>query len=126
MSSAPITPNPGAGRPNLVDSLSVVFPAFNEQYNIRQTVENAQVVLPKIAREWEIIVVNDGSADATNRICDALAEEYPSVRAFHHQVNKGYGAALKTGIEAARHKLVFFSDSDGQFDLAELQEVVAW
>ena len=112
--------------PGLVNSLSVVFPAFNEEYNIRTTVENARRVLPKIAREWEIIVVNDGSADETNRICDALAARFPEVRALHHLVNRGYGAALKTGIAAARHGLVFFSDSDGQFDLHELQELVAW
>ena len=112
--------------PPLVESLSVVFPAFNEEYNIRTTVENARRVLPQIARKWEIIVVNDGSADETNRICDALASRYPEVRALHHLVNQGYGAALKTGIAAARHGLVFFSDSDGQFDLDELRELVAW
>jgi len=112
--------------PALVESLSVVFPAFNEQYNICTTVEHARQVLPKIARQWEIIVVNDGSADETNRLCDEMAARHPEVRALHHPVNQGYGAALKTGIAAARYGLVFFSDSDGQFDLQELRELVAW
>ncbi len=121
----PHSPAPALA-PARVGSLSVVFPAFNEEYNIATTVENARRVLPQIAREWEIIVVNDGSADETNRLCDELAARHPEVRALHHLVNQGYGAALKTGIAAARHGLVFFSDSDGQFDLHELQELVAW
>ena len=101
-------------------SLSVIFPALNEQYNLRRTVEDARKILPRIADAWEIIVVNDGSGDATGPICDTLANQTSAVRVLHHHGNKGYGAALKTGIIAARHDWVFFSDSDGQFDLTDL------
>ncbi|MBV9126704.1 MAG: glycosyltransferase family 2 protein [Verrucomicrobia bacterium] len=111
---------------SMVSSISVIFPAYNEQLNIRKTVEQARAVLPEIAHRWEIIVVNDGSSDATAEICDELAEEDSRIIAVHHQGNKGYGAALKSGIMAARNALVFFSDADGQFDLYELQEVVRY
>lgn len=109
-----------------VKSLSVVFPAFNESANIQHTVESTRRVLPTVAEEWEIVVVNDGSRDQTGLICDDLAGQYPEVRVVHHVTNKGYGAALKSGILAARHGLVFFSDSDGQFDLRELPRLLAW
>ena len=107
-------------------TLSVVFPAFNEEANIRHTVDSARLVLPKLAETWEIILVNDGSEDATSSLCDELAEQYPEVRAIHHTDNRGYGAALKSGILAARHDYIFFTDSDGQFDLQELENLIEW
>ncbi len=115
----------GAARPQL-RSLSVVLPAFNEQYNLRCTVEAARRILPTVADKWEIIVVNDGSGDATARICDTLVSQIPEVRAVHHTGNSGYGAALKSGIIAARHDWIFFSDSDGQFDFAEISRLLEY
>jgi Glycosyl transferase family 2 len=108
----------------LSTTLSVVFPAFNEEANIKRTVESAMDVLPKLVRQWEIIVVDDGSRDATRAICDELAAKHPAVNAIHHPRNLGYGAALKSGILAARHDLIFFTDSDGQFDLQELAQLI--
>ncbi len=101
-------------------SLSVIFPAFNEEANIRAVVEDAYRTIPKFAPNFEIIVVSDGSKDRTGEICDRLAEELPNVRVVHHERNCGYGAALKSGIKLARHDLIFFTDSDGQFDLKEV------
>ncbi len=107
-------------------TLSVIFPAFNEEANIKDTVESARRVLPKLAKTWEIILVNDGSQDATTPLCDELAAKYPEVRAIHHVDNRGYGAALKSGILAARYDFIFFTDSDGQFDLEELTHLLEW
>jgi hypothetical protein len=101
-------------------SLSVIFPAFNEEENIRAVVEDACRIISKFAPVFEIIVVNDGSKDRTGEICDDLALEFPDVRVVHHAENMGYGAAVKTGIEQARHDIIFFTDSDGQFDLREV------
>lgn len=117
-------PCPSAETPVHSATLSVVFPAFNEEANIKRTVELAREVLPKIARQWEIIVVDDGSKDATRAITDELSARYPEVTAIHHPRNRGYGAALKSGILAARHDLIFFTDSDGQFDLQELEQLI--
>lgn len=101
-------------------SLSVIFPAKNEEANIRGVVEDAYRTIPKFAPTFEIIVVNDGSKDRTGEICNQLAEELPNVRVVHHKRNCGYGAALKSGIKLARYDLIFFTDSDGQFDLREV------
>src|SRR4030095_11116801 len=97
---------------SVAKSLSVIFPAFNEEANIRALVEEACRIIPKFAPVFEIIVVNDGSNDRTS--------EFSDVRVVHHARNRGYGAALKSGIELARYDLIFFSDADGQFDLKEL------
>jgi glycosyltransferase involved in cell wall biosynthesis len=117
---------PDATRSAAPVTLSVIFPAFNEEANIRQTVESARLVLPKLAQSWEIILVNDGSKDGTTPLCDQLAEQYQEVRAIHHTDNRGYGAALKSGILAARYDYIFFTDSDGQFDLQELERLIGW
>ncbi len=105
---------------SVMKSLSVIFPAFNEEANIRAVVEDAYRTIPKFAPIFEIIVVSDGSKDRTGEICDRLAEELSNVRVVHHERNCGYGAALKSGIKLARYDLIFFTDSDGQFDLKEV------
>ncbi len=107
-------------------TMSVVLPAFNEEGNIRRTVDAAVKVLPQVAISWEIIVVDDGSSDATALICDDLKARYPEIRVISHGQNRGYGAALKSGIMAAKYDLIFFSDSDGQFDLREVQQLICW
>src|SRR5947208_6355131 len=91
-------------------SLSLIFPAFNEEANIRAVVEDAYRTIPKLAPIFEIIVVNDGSKDRTGEICDRLGEELSNVPVVHHVRNPGYGAALTHGIKLARYGLIFFTD----------------
>jgi glycosyltransferase involved in cell wall biosynthesis len=103
-----------------VPALSFFFPAHNEAENIEAFVAEALEVLPTLADEFEIIAVNDGSRDATPEIADRLAAADPRVRVVHHQVNRGYGAALRSGFRAARHELVCFLDGDRQFRVEDL------
>jgi glycosyltransferase involved in cell wall biosynthesis len=103
-----------------VPALSYFFPAHNEAENIEALVAEALEVLPTLAEEFEIIAVDDGSKDATPRLADELAAAHPQVRVVHHEVNKGYGAALRSGFRAARFDLVCFTDGDRQFKVADL------
>ena len=101
-------------------SISVFFPCYNEQGNVTRVVGNALKVLDGLRADYEIIVVDDGSVDETGRIADALAAQHDRVRVIHHPQNRGYGAALQSGFHAAAKDLVFYTDGDGQFDLAEM------
>jgi glycosyltransferase involved in cell wall biosynthesis len=103
-----------------VASLSVFFPAYNEQDIIAKTVENATRAVSRFVDDYEVIVVDDGSSDKTAAVVEDLARRDPHVRLVRHDVNRGYGAALRTGFASAGKDLVFFSDADGQFDLQEL------
>ncbi|MDP8905646.1 MAG: glycosyltransferase family 2 protein [Chloroflexota bacterium] len=103
-----------------VAALSFFFPAHNEAENIEALVLEALDALPALADEFEIIAVDDGSRDATGEIADRLAAEHPPVRVVHHRRNRGYGAALRSGLAAARHPLVCFLDGDRQFRVADL------
>src|SRR5205823_13773473 len=106
-------------------SLSLVLPAYNEADGIAAAVAEADDALGRFAGDYEILVVDDGSRDATAAVVEELARERPRVRLLRHGHNRGYGAALRTGFEAARGDRVAFTDSDGQFDLAELESLVA-
>ncbi len=107
-------------------SVSIVFPAFNEAENIEASVEGAVRTMQELQREFEVIVVDDGSSDATRAKVDALVEADSRVRCIHHPANRGYGAALRTGLLAARLDLVFFTDADLQFDLREISKLLAY
>ena len=107
-----------------VARLSYFFPAHNEEANLAGLVEEALVALPAIAETFEIIAVNDGSKDRTATIADGLAAAHPDVvRAVHHPTNLGYGAALRSGLAAARYELVAFTDGDRQFRVADLSRL---
>lgn len=102
-------------------SLAVIMPAHNEEEVIIRTVQEVVAALVGWGLDFEVIIVDDGSKDATGALLDAIAATEPRVRIIHHAVNKGYGAALVSGFEQASKDLTFFMDSDGQFDIHDLE-----
>jgi glycosyltransferase involved in cell wall biosynthesis len=103
-------------------SISAFFPTYNELENIPLIVDRMSSVLERLSREWEIIIVDDGSTDGTSERADHLAKADSRVRVVHHGDNRGFGAALRSGIEASRMELIFYTDSDNQFDVEELAD----
>src|SRR4029077_12712785 len=104
--------------------LSVFFPAYNDSGTIASMVIRAVQAASELTPDYEVIVVNDGSADATAEIADELARTYPRVRVIHHPTNRGYGGALQTGFRSAAKEFIFYTDGDAQYDPAEL--AVLW
>ncbi|MCX2726261.1 glycosyltransferase family 2 protein [Thermomicrobium sp. 4228-Ro] len=100
-------------------SLSLVLPAYNEAANLEAVVRRALAVLPELVERFEIIIVDDGSRDGTDEIAERLAREDQRIRVVHHPVNRGYGAALRSGFAASHGELVMFMDADQQFDPAD-------
>ena len=101
--------------------VSVVFPAYNEEESIESCVVNAYNALSKIAEDFEIIVVNDGSSDRTTSICEELRSRLGKIKVITKQKNEGYGHALRDGFNNAYFDLVFFCDADNQFDLNDIE-----
>ena len=109
-----------------VPALSYFFPAHDEAENIEALVEEALAELPGLAERFEIIAVDDGSTDGTAEVADRLADAHPDVvRVVHHRVNRGYGAAVRSGLGAARYPVVCFTDGDRQFRVADLARLLA-
>ena len=120
-SSVPTGSGVAISKPARVTELSFFFPAHNEEANLEALVDEALAALPALAERFEIIAVDDGSRDRTPAIADALAAKHAGVfRVVHHPVNLGYGAALRSGFQAARFGLVAFIDGDRQFKVADV------
>lgn len=112
---------PGFPRP---ETLSLCLPAFNEQDNITATLRSARAILPHYVSGFEIVVVDDGSRDETARRVSAVAQNDPRVRLVRHSGNRGYGAAVTSGLQAATGDLVMFTDSDGQFNFLDVAHLL--
>lgn len=108
----------------LISQLSVFFPTYNEELSIAKTVKNASEVLQKIAKDWEIIIINDGSTDTTGNIAEKLTEKDSRIKVVNHDKNRGYGAAFKSGFYSAKYSWIAFTDSDGQFDFSEITNFI--
>jgi glycosyltransferase involved in cell wall biosynthesis len=101
--------------------LSIVLPCFNEEGNLADVVRGAVLAAANVTEQFEVVIVDDGSTDDTAEIGAALAERHPQVRFVMHLTNRGYGAAVRTGIAACRMPYVLLTDADLQFDLGELE-----
>ena len=107
-------------------SLSVFFPAYNDAPSIPGLVHKTFEVLREHVADYEVIVVNDGSQDKTAEVLEDLCRQYtPHLRVVTHPENRGYGGALRSGFAAAKKECVFYTDGDGQYDVAELPKLLA-
>ncbi len=109
-----------AGTPQ---DFAVIVPCFNEEGIIRETIAELRRVFTG-ARNWELVVVNDGSSDGSRQILDELAGQFPELEVVHHERNRGYGAALKTGIRRASAEYIVITDADGTYPNERLPELL--
>ena len=120
-----LAPSSGIERlPSALPGLTIVLPCFNEAGNVADAVRYATAAADRCAAEHEIIVVDDGSSDATASIAAHIAERDHRVRVLVHTHNRGYGDAVRTGIAAAQMPWVLLTDGDLQFDLGELEDFI--
>ncbi len=105
--------------------LSVFFPCYNEEANIKTTFQKALPVIKKTAEKWEIIFIDDGSKDRTAEILAEIHQDYPrQTKIVTHHPNRGYGAAFKSGFYNCQYQWIAFTDSDGQFDFSEIDKFI--
>jgi glycosyltransferase involved in cell wall biosynthesis len=105
------------------DCLSVFFPVYNDAATVARVTDKALRVCAEIADTYEVIIVDDGSPDASGHIADRLAHEHDSVRVIHHGHNRGYGAAVRAGLDACRYEWICFTDGDDEYDLRDLKKL---
>jgi glycosyltransferase involved in cell wall biosynthesis len=106
-------------------SISAFFPCYNDERTIAGLVREADAQLRCATDDYEIIVVNDGSRDRSAAVLAELAREMPRLKVVTHQINRGYGGALRSGFSAATKDLVFYTDGDGQYDVKEIPLMLA-
>ncbi|MDI6874972.1 MAG: glycosyltransferase [Actinomycetota bacterium] len=105
--------------------ISAFFPCYNDSATIGEVVEKALRVLRELTDDYEVIIVDDGSSDASGVVIDSVAAAHPEVRVVRHDRNRGYGAALRSGIKISSKNWIFYTDSDGQYDVEELRKLHA-
>ena len=108
----------------VVASVSAMFPCYNDATTIGGLVDDVYGALHPLIDEVEVIVVNDGSTDGSRGVLDQMSTTRPWLRVIHHEVNRGYGGALISGFEAARHDWIFYTDGDAQYDAKEAAVLV--
>ena len=106
-------------------SLSIFFPAYNDAGTIASLVLVAHLTAREIVDDYEIIVVDDGSPDHTGALLDEMATQFPWLKVVHHEKNRGYGGALRTGFATAAKELVFYTDGDAQYDPREMKALLS-
>ena len=110
----------------LLVELSIVLPAYNEEENIEATVRDVLSWITKEGIDGEIVVTNDGSKDKTGEILKRLSEEIPILTVVTHEVNKGYGSAVRSGLDAASKEWISYMDSDGQFKTSDFKNLLPY
>ena len=108
----------------LISEISVFLPTYNEEENIKRVIANTVKVLSDVASKWELIIVNDGSTDGTQKIAEEIAFANHNIRVINHDANSGYGSSLKSGFYESKYDWVAFTDSDGQFDFNEITKFI--
>lgn len=109
---------------NKLTSLSIFFPALNEEGNIASVIKDALIVAPRIANKFEIIIIDDGSKDKTSLVVKQIADKEKRIRLIQHPSNLGYGAALRTGFYNSHFDYIVYMDGDGQFSFSEIKKLL--
>lgn len=109
---------------NKKPNITIFFPVYNDENTVRRVAEKSLDVLSQVADKYEVIIINDGSPDKSGEVADEVAAEHPAVRVIHHEVNKGYGAAVKTGLAASQYEWICFTDGDDEYDVYELKKMI--
>ena len=106
-------------------NISLFFPVYNDETTVRLVANRALALLEEVAENYEVIIVNDGSPDGSGDIADQLATEYEKITVVHHSSNRGYGAAMKTGIATSQYDIICMIDGDNECDVFDLKKMLA-
>jgi glycosyltransferase involved in cell wall biosynthesis len=106
------------------ESVSLFFPVYKDERTVRTVTQKARLLLASLDCAYEIVIVDDGSPDGSGAIADELAREHPEVRVVHHPRNLGYGAAVRSGIEASRYEVVCMTDGDDEYEVEDFRKLL--
>jgi glycosyltransferase involved in cell wall biosynthesis len=104
--------------------VTLFFPVYGDELTVRTVAEKALTVLADVADRYEVLIVDDASPDRSGEIADELAAEYEHVRVIHHETNRGYGAAVQSGLAEAKYEWICLTDGDDEYDIFDLYNLI--
>lgn len=107
-----------------INSLSIFFPCYNDENTISGLIDDAYRVGKKMAKDLQVIVIDDGSTDSSRAILKKTKEKYKELKLIFHKRNKGYGGALRSGFKTAKNEFIFYTDGDGQYNVQDLERLI--
>ena len=105
-------------------NVSFFFPVYNDEQTVRLVTEKAIRLFDEIANQYEVVIIDDASPDRAGQIADQLTREYPQVRVVHHETNRGYGAAFKSGLLNTKYEWLCMVDGDDEYDILDLKRML--
>lgn len=105
-------------------SISLIFPVYKDELTVRVVAEKALRFLESAADDYEIIIIDDGSPDRSGEFADQLAREFSCIRVIHHETNRGYGAAIRSGLSACNHEYICMIDGDDQYEVDDFRKLL--
>lgn len=105
-------------------NISIFFPVYNDERTVRIVTEKAIAFAEECAEKYEIIIINDNSPDRSGIIAEELTKENENIRVIHHPKNMGYGAAIKSGLMAAKYEIICFTDGDDEYDIMDFKRLL--
>ena len=109
---------------SVVPRISFCFPVYKDERTVRTVAEKFLVLGASLGAEHEVVIIDDGSPDRSGEIADEIAREHPAVRVIHHAGNRGYGAALRSAIGAARFEYVCMTDGDDEYEVEDFRKLL--
>ena len=107
----------------MIFPVSFMFPVYKDEKTVRTVADKALRLLDSITDQYEIIIVDDGSPDRSGEIADKLALEHPSIRAVHHETNRGYGSAMRSGLSECRYEFICMIDGDDEYEVEDFRKL---
>jgi glycosyltransferase involved in cell wall biosynthesis len=104
--------------------ISLFFPVYRDERTVRVVADKALELVASLEGEHEVIIVDDGSPDRSGEIADQLAEEHPCIRVIHHPTNRGYGAAVRSGLAACRFEYICMTDGDDEYEVNDFRKLL--
>lgn len=106
------------------DPITLFFVVYKDEGTVRTVADKAVTLLSSLTSTWEVIIVDDGSPDRAGAIADELAAGDSRIRVIHHGKNRGYGAAVRSGLAAARYEFVCFLDGDDEYEVEDFRRIL--
>ncbi len=105
-------------------SISLIFPLYKDKSTVKIMISKSLKILKKTKKKFELIIIDDGCPQNSGKIAQLYAKNNSKIKVFFHKKNRGYGAAIKTGLKKSKYECIFLIDGDNEYDVNDLPRML--